>query len=69
MAEQIPVCVKGSVFGTGNTSADITGAFQNAAQNEIVGHRRNGSPVARYDAENKRAYLEATDGTRENINE
>jgi antitoxin component of RelBE/YafQ-DinJ toxin-antitoxin module len=64
-----PISVKTSTFGAGYTASGITNAFEAAVQSEITEHRRSGFPVARYDAENKRAYLESADGTREYVNE
>jgi hypothetical protein len=60
-----PVSVKHSDFGAGYTPSEITDAFETAVRGEIAEQRSNGLPVARYDAEDKRAYLESADGTRE----
>ncbi len=62
-----PVSAKGTRFGTGYTADDISGAFEAAVRNDIAEQRQSGLPVAKYDAESKRAYLEAADGTREYI--
>jgi addiction module RelB/DinJ family antitoxin len=64
-----PISVKSASFGAGYSPDDITNAFDSAVRNEVEENRRNGFPVARYDAENKRAYLEASDGTREYVND
>ena len=50
-----------------NTSSDITKAFEAAVRKEIAESRKKGNPVARYDAETKRAYLEYAEGSREYI--
>lgn len=63
-----PVSTK-NAYGTGYTPADVTDAFEAAVRNEIEENLRKGYPVARYDVVNKRAYLEAADGTREYVNE
>ena len=69
--EAIPfsVSTRKTVFGNGYTPDDVTSAFVTAVQNEVADNQRNGHPIARYDAESKRAYLEASDATREYVNE
>ena len=62
-----PVSAKGSSFGVGLTSADITKAFELAVQNETAETRQKGLPVGRYDVSSKKAYLEFPDGTREYV--
>ncbi|MBT9141461.1 MAG: hypothetical protein DDT30_02053 [Dehalococcoidia bacterium] len=59
-----PVSIKSSRFVAGYSEDDITNAFQAAVQREIVGKKQKGIPVARYDGETRRAYLEYPDGTR-----
>ena len=63
------VSIKNPAIGAEYSPADITRAFEAAVQNEIVGNLREGHPIARYDAANRRAYLESPDGTRQYINE
>ncbi|MCL2337919.1 MAG: type II toxin-antitoxin system RelB/DinJ family antitoxin [Firmicutes bacterium] len=60
---------KNTGFGPGYTAAGITEAFTDAVQNGIVASKRQGFPVARYDADKKQAYLETADGAWEYINE
>ena len=66
----IPFAVseKSTGFGLGYSESDISNAFSVAVQNEITENRRKGFPVARYDVDKKRAYLEISDGKREYIN-
>ena len=59
---------KRSSFGAGYTPDDITDAFLTAVDTEVAGKRREGFPVAKYDAETKQVYLEVADGTREYVN-
>ena len=68
--EAIPFFIgaKSAVFGNGYTPADITSAFGAAVRDEVSDNKRKGHPIARYDAENKRAYLELADGTRDYVN-
>jgi len=68
--EAIPFAIsaKSATFGNGYTPANITRAFDAAVRNEISDNQRKGYPIARYDAESKRSFLEAADGTREYIN-
>ena len=40
-----------------------------AVDDAIARKKQNGSPVARYDEENKKAYLEYADGRREYVND
>ena len=60
--------VKGAGIGPGYSRSDVTRIFDNAVQNEIAEKQQNGLPVARYDAGDRRAYLEYADGTREYVN-
>jgi len=57
----------GSPGIAGLSSGKITGAFNQAIRQSIAGKRKKGLPVARYDLELKRAYLENADGTREYV--
>ena len=43
----------------------VTRAFNEAVKQEIAKKQKRGLPVARYDPESQRAYLENADGTRE----
>ena len=63
-----PISVKPAVIGYGLSTNDVTGAFVAAVQDEIAIKKRDGIPIARYDAERKKAYLETSDGIREYIN-
>ncbi|HCF49332.1 MAG TPA: hypothetical protein DER60_03565 [Syntrophomonas sp.] len=63
-----PISVKNSGFGSGYSSGDITNAFKTAVQSEVAENQRKGLPVARYDTDTKRAYLEFANGTREYVN-
>ena len=62
-----PVSTRSAVFANGYTPSEITGTFERAVRAELAENRRRGFPVARYDAESGRAYLEATDGAREYV--
>jgi addiction module RelB/DinJ family antitoxin len=68
--EGIPfsVSAKSSPFGAGYSADDITNAFRAAVREDIADAKRNGHPIARYDAVEKRAFLEYADGTREYVN-
>jgi addiction module RelB/DinJ family antitoxin len=63
-----PVSVKPAVIGYGLSVNDVTNAFTAAVQDEMNDKTQKGLPVARYDAELKKAYLETGDGVREYIN-
>jgi len=45
----------------------ITKAFQSRVAEEFVSRKENGYPIARFDAEKGRAFLEYPDGSREYI--
>ena len=47
------------------SSSDITKIFNKAVEQDIAEKKRKGLPIARYDLDSKRAYLENADGTRE----
>jgi len=51
------------------TVDDITNAVLSSGQKAVEEQRKKGLPVAQYDIENKRAYLEFPDGKREYVNE
>ena len=63
-----PISVKPPVVGYGLSANDVTNAFVAAVQDEISIKKQEGFPVAKYDAEQKKAYLETADGVREYIN-
>jgi addiction module RelB/DinJ family antitoxin len=50
------------------SSSQITQHFQKAVVSEISNKRENNVPVAKYDADNQKAYIEYPDGSREYIN-
>ena len=58
-----------NTFGNDYTSSDITNVFEAAVRKEIAESQKKGNPVARYDVETKRVYLEVADGSREYIDE
>jgi DNA-damage-inducible protein J len=61
-----PVNVGNRGFG-GLSTDEITRTFNNAVEQDIIGKKRKGLPIARYDLESKQAYLENADGTREYV--
>ena len=64
----IPFPVHAGKQGIGGISADeVSRAFNNAVKKDLVKKRRKGLPVARYDTETERAYLENADGTKEYV--
>jgi len=60
-----PVSTKNSRFIADYSEDEITKAFQDAVQREIMMKKQKGIPIARYDGETKKAYLEYPDGMRE----
>ena len=46
---------------------EVTGIFKNAVKQEIANKQKKGLPVAGYDTESGRAYLENADGSREYV--
>ena len=56
-------------FGEGLSSDGITLAFKNTVEKEINQNTKNGLPIARYNVNTKRAYLEAADGSRKYVDE
>jgi len=68
MDEDLEDRTENAVLMDGHTLDDITDIFRAAVRDEIAAHQRNGHPVARYDEESKRAYLEYPDGKREYVN-
>jgi len=63
------VSAKQMGFASGLSSDDITHAFANNVIKETSRNAKNGLPIARYDMNAKRAYLEAADGSREYVDE
>jgi DNA-damage-inducible protein J len=63
-----PVSAKPAGFANGLSADDITRAFTDNVIKETNQNKKNGLPIARYDANTKRAYLEAADGSREYVN-
>jgi antitoxin component of RelBE/YafQ-DinJ toxin-antitoxin module len=61
-----PVIADKSVFGSLDTG-EVASAFNLAVNQEIDQKRKKGLPVARFDTESGRAYLENADGTREYV--
>ena len=59
--------ITGNQGFAGLTANDVSGAFNNAVTQDILGKQKRGLPIARYDIKSKRAYLENTDGTREYV--
>ena len=54
--------------GFGGFSVDkVTQVFNDAVNQDIAKKQAKGLPVAKYDTEVKRAYLESADGTREYV--
>ena len=52
---------------TGLSMEEVTGIFKNAVEQDITEKMRKSLPVARYDLETKKAYLENADGSREYV--
>jgi addiction module RelB/DinJ family antitoxin len=63
-----PISVKNSIFGYDLSPNDVSDAFATAVQETVAEKRRNGFPVAHYDADKKQAFLEYPDGMREYVN-
>jgi addiction module RelB/DinJ family antitoxin len=64
----IPFPVSTVRWGFNGLSTDeITRTFNNAVEQGVADKKRKGLPVARYDLEIKRAYLENADGSREYV--
>ena len=61
-----PVNTSPQRFG-GLSINEVTSTFKDAVKQDIENKQRMGLPIARYDPESKRAYLENTDGTREYV--
>ena len=62
-----PVSVKPTGFGAGLTADYIGNAFTEIVADEKMYNRRQGFPIAGYDAEHGQAYLEYSDGLKEYI--
>ena len=64
----IPFQVNTSDKGVmGLNSDEVTMAFKHAVKQDIETKQKKGLPIARYDIESGRAYLENADGTREYV--
>jgi DNA-damage-inducible protein J len=64
----IPFHVNTDNQGVAGLSADeVTNKFNDAVKQDIVKKQKQGLPVARYDIESGRAYLENADGSREYV--
>jgi addiction module RelB/DinJ family antitoxin len=64
----IPFPVKaGNQWAGGISTDEITMLFNTAVKQDIAKKQKKGLPVARYDTESKRAYLENADGSREYV--
>ena len=64
----IPFPVNTDYDGIGGLSSDkITQAFNDAIKHDIIKKQAQRLPIARYDTESGRAYLECADGTREYV--
>jgi hypothetical protein len=51
----------------GLSTDEVTRTFISAVKQDIAKKQKKGMPVARYDVETGRAYLENADGTREYV--
>lgn len=56
--------IKQTGFGAGHSAEEITEAFNGALQKDLMHSRENGLPVARYDVDLKKAYIEYADAKR-----
>ena len=63
----MPVSLTGEKKFGGLSIDEVTRTFNNAVQQSIKDKKKKGLPVARYDPETKRAYLENADGVREYV--
>ena len=64
----IPFPVQTDNKGFGGLSInEVTAAFNNAVKEDIAKKQKKEIPVARYDTETRRAYLENADGSREYV--
>jgi addiction module RelB/DinJ family antitoxin len=62
------VSTKRTDFGREFSADHVTNAFNTTVQNDIKVKQQKGLPIAKYDIDKKRAYLEFADGTKEYIN-
>ena len=66
--KSIPFQVSTGKQGIGGFSPEeITEMFKKAVQQTIETKQQKGVPIARYDIQSKRAYLESADGSREYV--
>ena len=64
----IPFPVNANNRGIGGLSiGEVTRAFNDAVEQNIAEKQKKGLPIARYDIETGRAYLENADGSREYV--
>ena len=64
----IPLPINKDRDGLGELSVDkVTQVFTDVVKQDIAEKQAKGLPVARYDTEVKRSYLESADGTREYV--
>ena len=64
----IPFPVSTSSQGVGGlSSSEVTRIFINSVEQDISNKKKRKLPVARYDLDSKRAYLENADGTRDYV--
>ena len=61
-----PVNIDSQGFG-GLNANEVTKAFNEAVKQDIARKKKKRLPIARYDTESGRAYLEAADGSREYV--
>jgi GTPase SAR1 family protein len=64
---RIPLDRTAQGYGIGLSTDEVTEAFRKGVQKDIAENKKKGLPIARYDAEKGRAYLENADGTREYV--
>jgi len=64
----IPFQVNTGINGIGGLNTEeVTGRFKKAVQQDIETKLQKGLPIARYDPNQKKAYLENADGSREYV--
>jgi len=63
-----PISVKPSGIGYGLSAGDISEAFTAAVRDDVFENKMKGFPIAKYDVDKRKAYLETPDGSREYVN-
>jgi addiction module RelB/DinJ family antitoxin len=63
------ISTKSNGIGGGLSTSEVTNAFINTVTSEINYAKKNNFPIAGYDTNTRRAYLENADGTREYADE